>query len=80
MSTRARADHVIWDNALPLYGEAPRTDVMLFRCLHCGDRFTLNLPCSLLMAGAVMRQYAREHRGCKQPKPTADTSRRVTEP
>lgn len=67
MSARSKTNHVIWDNSLPLFGEAPRGDQMRFRCLHCGDVFVLQLPCSLSMAGVVAKQYGKDHRRCKKP-------------
>lgn len=43
-----------------------RTGEMHLRCLGCGDELTLVLPCSLSMVPVVMREFAKEHRGCRQ--------------
>jgi hypothetical protein len=66
-------DHIVCD-----FG-APRPDIVLtsieqlpMRCLHCGDRYVLPLPCSVTMAAVVSKQYVREHRRCK-PRPVADS-------
>jgi len=37
------------------------------RCLRCGDSMESPAPCSIEMMLTVMRQYTKEHKGCKEP-------------
>lgn len=65
---RVKGDHVVWDTQGPretLVVEPDRQ--MVFRCLHCADRFVLPLPVSVPMAAVIAAQYGREHRRCKAP-------------
>lgn len=40
------------------------TGQMTVRCNACDDEFTVLLPCSMLMPGAISRQWAKEHGPC----------------
>ena len=35
-------------------------------CLHCGQKFTLVLPCQLSVWCAAMNEFCRTHRNCKK--------------
>jgi len=39
-------------------------------CLHCRDKYTMNLPCLLSVWLAAMKEFCRAHSRCK-PKPKA---------
>jgi len=40
------------------------TGHMTVRCSACDDEFTVVLPCSMLMPGAIFRQWEKEHGPC----------------
>jgi len=63
-----KEDHVVIDFAgpRPTVTLAPE-EQMVCRCMHCGHRYVLALPCSLSMAAAVCKQYGKEHRRCRPP-------------
>lgn len=47
-------------------------------CFNCGRSFKLQLPQSVTMAAAIMRQFDKDHRNCEktwqEPVPTPDLS------
>jgi hypothetical protein len=38
-----------------------------FHCKRCGDRYVMNMPCSILVFAAAAKAYVREHRRCPAP-------------
>lgn len=59
MSEPRRTDHVF------LQGDN-------FVCLHCGDRYRMNLPCPISVMAAAAQAYSDIHQHCEpQEKPHA---------
>lgn len=35
-------------------------------CLHCGNSYTMALPCNLSVWLAAVREYIRQHKRCRK--------------
>lgn len=71
---KPRDDHVVYDFASPRKTLVVLPDEQMpLLCMHCGEVFIVKLPLSLRMATAIMRQFGREHRGCRVYGPRRET-------
>lgn len=61
-ASRRKTEHLV----LAEQRQKRRTGECHLWCKGCDDYFTFVLPCSLLMAPAVMKQFEREHAECRE--------------
>lgn len=58
MKSTKNTDHVV------MAGDAGNT----FHCLHCNQRYTMNLPCNIDVFVAASRAFIALHASCLKPE------------